>query len=103
MLVTGGEIDCDGCEAVIPEVYSPATNAGSSLSGASLSLPFYPHMFVLPDGRVLNTSTAEDPVPTRALTCPNANLDDGRCEYPGRRERRHVSSGKIPEDRHVGR
>ncbi len=27
-------------------------------------------MFVLPDGRVLNTSTAEAPVPTRALTIP---------------------------------
>jgi hypothetical protein len=25
MLVTGGEIDCDGCEAVIPEVYRPPT------------------------------------------------------------------------------
>jgi hypothetical protein len=67
MLVTGGEIDCDGCEATIPEVYSPATNSWTSLSGASLSIPYYPHMFVLPEGRVLNTSTAEDPVPTRAL------------------------------------
>jgi hypothetical protein len=67
MLVTGGEIDCDGCEATIPEVYSPATNTWTSLSGASLSVPYYPHMFVLPDGRVLNTSTAEEPVPTRAL------------------------------------
>jgi len=70
MLVTGGEIDCDGCEAAIPEVYSPATNSWTSLSGASLSIPYYPHMFVLPDGRVLNTSTAEAPVPTRALTIP---------------------------------
>jgi len=68
MLVTGGEIDCDGCEATIPEVYSPATNSWTSLSGASLSVPYYPHMFVLPDGRVLNTSTAEAPIPTRALT-----------------------------------
>ena len=67
MLVTGGEIDCEGCEAVIPEVYSSATNSWTSLSGASLSIPYYPHMFVLPDGRVLNTSTAEAPVPTRAL------------------------------------
>jgi len=68
MLVTEGEIDCDGCNATIPEVYSPATNSWTSLSGAALSIPYYPHLFVLPDGRVLNTSTAEDPVPTRALT-----------------------------------
>ena len=68
MLVTGGETTCAGCEAVIPEVYNPATNSWTSLSGASLSVPYYPHMFVLPDGRVLNTSTAEAPIPTRALT-----------------------------------
>jgi Domain of unknown function (DUF1929) len=84
MLVTAGEIDCGGCEAVIPEVYSPATNSWTSLSGASLSLPYYPHMFVLPDGRVLNTSTAEAPVPTRALnvqtqtwTMVDASTPDG--------------------------
>ena len=68
MLVTGGETTCSYCEAVIPEVYSPASNSWTSLSGASLSIPYYPHMFVLPDGRVLNTSTAEAPIPTRALT-----------------------------------
>jgi hypothetical protein len=67
MLVTAGEINCDGCEATIPEVYSEASNSWTALSGASLSIPYYPHMFVLPDGRVLNTSTAEDPIPTRAL------------------------------------
>jgi hypothetical protein len=84
MLVTGGEIDCDGCEAVIPEVYSPATNSWTSLSSASLSVPYYPHMFVLPDGRVLNTSTAEEPIPTRVLnvqtqiwTMVDASTPDG--------------------------
>ena len=84
MLVTGGEINCDGCEATIPEVYSAATNTWTSLSSASLSIPYYPHMFVLPDGRVLNTSTAEEPVPTRALTIStqtwtmvDANTPDG--------------------------
>ena len=84
VLVTGGEIDCDGCEAVIPEVYSAATNSWTPLSGASLSIPYYPHMFVLPDGRVLNTSTAEAPIPTRALnvqtqtwTTVDASTPDG--------------------------
>src|SRR4029077_6395496 len=41
MLVTGGEIDCAGCEATIPEVYNPQTNSWTSLTGASLSLPYY--------------------------------------------------------------
>ena len=66
-LVTGGETNCSGCNATIPEVYNPSTNSWTSLNGASLNLPYYPHMFVLPDGRVLNTSTALAPVPTRAL------------------------------------
>jgi hypothetical protein len=84
MLVTGGETTCSGCEAAIPEVYSPATNSWTPLSGASLSLPYYPHMFVLPDGRILNTSTSEDPIPTRALnlatqtwTTVDASTSDG--------------------------
>jgi hypothetical protein len=67
MLVTGGEIDCDECNATIPEVYNPTTNSMTSLSGASLNIPYYPHMFVLPDGRVLNTGSVHVPVPTRAL------------------------------------
>src|SRR5262249_50459816 len=59
-------------------------NSWTSLSGASLSLPTYPHMFVLPDGRVLNTSTFEEPVPTRVLntqtqtwTTVDASTPDG--------------------------
>ena len=67
VLVTGGETNCSGCNATIPEVYDPTTNSWTSLNGASLNIPYYPHMFVLPDGRVLNTSTSKLPVPTRVL------------------------------------
>ena len=77
ILVTAGEIGCnamppDGsfhpeCVADIPEIYNATTNSWTQLSGASLALPYYPHMFVLPDGKVLNTSTAEGPVPARVL------------------------------------
>jgi hypothetical protein len=56
MLVTGGETNCNECNALIPEVYNPATNTWSPLAGASKDFPYYPHMFVLPDGRVLATS-----------------------------------------------
>ncbi|HEX9548874.1 MAG TPA: fibronectin type III domain-containing protein, partial [Acidimicrobiales bacterium] len=51
MLVTAGEIDCDGCNALIPAIYDPATNSWTQLTNASQNLPYYPHMFVLPDGR----------------------------------------------------
>jgi hypothetical protein len=77
ILVTAGENGCnamppDGsfhpeCVAAIPEIYNATTKSWTQLSGASLAIPYYPHMFVLPDGKVLNTSTAEGPVPARVL------------------------------------
>jgi hypothetical protein len=66
-LVTSGAINCDGCNATVPEIYDPKTNTWSQLSSASLNIPIYPHMFVLPDGRVLNTGSYELPTATRAL------------------------------------
>jgi len=56
MLVTAGEIDCDGCNVLTPAIYDPVANSWARLTGASRSLPYYPHMFVLPDGRVLAAS-----------------------------------------------
>ena len=84
MLVTSGETTCDGCIASTPEVYSPVTNSWAKLTSASLNVPYYPHMFVLPDGRVVNTSTGEAPVPTRvldvqtqAVTIVDSSMPDG--------------------------
>jgi hypothetical protein len=67
ILVTSGETNCNGCFAPLPEIYNPLTNVWTQLTGASLSLPYYPHMFVLPDGRVLAAATTEDMIVTRAL------------------------------------
>jgi hypothetical protein len=67
ILATLGEINCDACDADIPEVYNPTTNTWTRLMSAKLALPYYPHMFVLPDGRVLASSTAEGSVPTYVL------------------------------------
>jgi Domain of unknown function (DUF1929)/Chitobiase/beta-hexosaminidase C-terminal domain len=67
MLVSSGAINCDGCNATVPEIYNPKTNSWTQLTTASLSIPIYPHMFVLPDGRVLNTGSYELPLATRAL------------------------------------
>jgi nitrogen fixation protein FixH len=67
MLVSSGEINCVGCDAKVPEIYNPSTNSWTQLTSASLDIPIYPHMFVLPDGRVLNTGSYELPVATRAL------------------------------------
>jgi hypothetical protein len=37
-----------------PEIYNPNTNTWTSLPSASRTMPLYPFMFVLPDGRVFN-------------------------------------------------
>jgi hypothetical protein len=85
LVTVSGDIDCQGCTAEIPEVYDPATGAWTALTAAPLSVPLYPHMFVLPDGRVLVAGAAGGPVPTRILdvdtqtwtTVASAPLDAG--------------------------
>lgn len=76
ILVVSGASNCPTCDepngshdgiALIPEVYNTPNNTWSQLPSASLSLPLYPHMFVLPDGRVLASSSQEDPIVTRVL------------------------------------
>jgi hypothetical protein len=59
VLVVSGAIDCEACIAQTPEIYNPATNKWTLLPSANLELPIYPHLFVLPDGRVLATSAFE--------------------------------------------
>jgi fibronectin type 3 domain-containing protein len=70
LLVTAGETTCDDCNAQIPEIYDPTTNSWAQLSGAALDLPYYPHMFVLPDGRMIVASTNKRPIPTSVLDLP---------------------------------
>jgi hypothetical protein len=70
VLVTSGAVDCESCTADTPEVYNPATGTWTRLNAATLTLPLYPHMFVLPDGRVLVTGSyesSEEPVAAQAL------------------------------------
>jgi hypothetical protein len=66
-LIMSGEINCDGCNQLIPEVYNPLTNQLTRLTAASQNFTYYPHTFVLPDGRVLVGGSAEAPVVTKAL------------------------------------
>jgi hypothetical protein len=76
VLVISGADNCPTCIdpngthvgiALVPEIYDPRANTWSPLPGASLSLPLYPHMHVLPDGRVLAVASQEDPIVSRAL------------------------------------
>jgi hypothetical protein len=67
VLVVSGADTCVTCIGDIPEVYNPTTNRWTQLSNAQLSMPLYPHMFVLPDGRILYASSTEGVIQTRAL------------------------------------
>jgi hypothetical protein len=70
VLVASGATTCITCIGDIPELYDPATNSWMQLTGAQLSMPLYPHMFVLPDGRVLYASSTEAVIQTRVLDIP---------------------------------
>jgi hypothetical protein len=67
VLVTSGASTCFDCIADIPEVYDPRTNSWTQLTAARLAFPYYPFIFVLPDGRILNAGAGEHPAPARTL------------------------------------
>ncbi|HKB06390.1 MAG TPA: LamG-like jellyroll fold domain-containing protein, partial [Gemmataceae bacterium] len=51
----------------IPEVYDPVTNTWTTLPAASVTIPNYPFVFVLPDGRLVCAGSDEGIIPTRIL------------------------------------
>jgi hypothetical protein len=67
MLVIAGEVNCNECNALVPEVFDPVAGTWTRLTGAPLNLPYYPHDFVLPDGRILVTGANRREVATYAL------------------------------------
>ena len=67
VLVVSGSTSCFTCVADIPEVYDPTTNTWTQWTNARLSMPLYPHLFVLPDGRILYASSTEGATTTQAL------------------------------------
>jgi len=50
LTISGG--DTAGALNTLPEVYQPGTDTWRSLTSAVKSIPYYPMMFVVPDGRV---------------------------------------------------
>ena len=67
VLTVSGTTNCASCTVLNPEIFNAATNAWTELTGAPLLLPLYPHLFQIPDGRVLVPGSDEDPMPTYAL------------------------------------
>ena len=69
VLVTSGAQNCYAfrCLASVPEIYNPATNTWTQLSGAQNPFWYYPFTFLLPDGRALFAGSSEQPTVTQAL------------------------------------
>jgi hypothetical protein len=66
-IVSSGETTCDGCDETIQEIYDPSTNSWSQLSGAPFFFPYYPNVYLLPDGRILVASDGEAPIVSQVL------------------------------------
>jgi Concanavalin A-like lectin/glucanases superfamily/Domain of unknown function (DUF1929)/Bacterial Ig domain len=66
-LVTSGGQTCLTCLADLPELFDPATGRFTTMKTARLAVPYYPFMFVLPDGTVVDAGANEDPVATAKL------------------------------------
>lgn len=71
VLTISGADTCTSCRVTTPELYDPSTNSWHTLPDAALDIPLYPHLFVLPDGRIALTSTNEFAVATRVLDLPS--------------------------------
>jgi hypothetical protein len=67
IIVTSGETNCAECDETIQEIYNSSTNSWSQLAKSPFFFPYYPHVYVLPDGRLLVPSTDEAPITSEVL------------------------------------
>ncbi|HWZ42268.1 MAG TPA: Ig-like domain-containing protein [Candidatus Saccharimonadales bacterium] len=84
VLAVSGSDRCEACPVPTPEIFDPRTNTWTAFPNAPLSLPLYPFMFVLPDGRVLEAGSVSGTAVTEALdlskmqwTVVDPNVVDG--------------------------
>jgi hypothetical protein len=66
-LISSGAQVCLTCLADVPEIFDPSTNTFSTMPNARLAIPYYPFMYVLPNGKVLDAGANENAVMTRTL------------------------------------
>jgi chitodextrinase len=91
-----------------PELYSPAANSWQSLPAANHSMPVYPFIYQLPDGRIVHLGGSEDPTTSEVVdlstgqwtTFDNRIIDGGSiANYaPGR----FVKAGSAADDGYSG-
>ena len=67
VIILSGETNCYDCDVTTPEIYDPVANTTTQLTGSQFFFYFYPHAFVLPDGRVIVSSTIQTPTASQVL------------------------------------
>ena len=67
VLALSGGTTCLTCIADVPEVYDPRTNRWTALNSSRLSVPYYPFVYQLPNGLVVDAGANESAVATRTL------------------------------------
>jgi chitodextrinase len=67
VIVMGGESTCNGCNVSVSELYDPATDLWTAVSNAPFTFPYYPHLFVLSDGRLFVPAAARAPIVSQVL------------------------------------
>src|SRR6267143_2021274 len=75
VLALVGTTNCKDCIASTPEVYNPTTDSWQTLTGATSAFArYYPHSFVLPNGKVLVAGTSQVANATQ-FSIPSRTLD----------------------------
>jgi len=67
VLVTSGDNKNAGDIVAVPELYDPASNSWQSLTAASHTMPIYPFIYQLPDGRIVHLGGSEVPTTSEGL------------------------------------
>jgi hypothetical protein len=68
MLVAGGTTNCSTCYADELEIYDPATNVWTPMgTSARQAFKYYPHLYVLPDGRVFLAAEDDKAIASQVL------------------------------------
>jgi hypothetical protein len=81
VLVLGGTTTCRTCIAELPEIYNPTTDSWTTLpESARMAFLYYPHAYLLPDGRVIVTSQDDSAIRSKVLNLSTntwTNVDSG--------------------------
>jgi len=71
IMVQGGTTTCTSCVADTPEIYDPVTNTWTPMAAsANKSFQYYPHIYQLPDGRILAAAQDDRAIATQVLDLP---------------------------------